>query len=279
MKNLSKKFLGMLLVLLTVISCFSGCINNSVFHSHKYKLKSNESGHFMECSCGEVKDSAEHTFDWVVDVEPTYTAPGYKHKECGVCGYDTNECITTERLLREGVITDKMVDPSLRTFESFSDQYELQTFYNENKDKINAKFLYLNTTFDQEKGLHIEWPNKVNYYFNYESENNNQYTDCCITTYAGIYSEELGTDTDITKDVPYHSITLELVSNEFYTEVDNIYFEFHSFNSTIYMWDYVVKIYNDNDCIGCLYYYSGLDINREWLAAFLLENLIVLNNS
>ena len=61
MKNLSKKFLGMLLVLLTVFSGFSGCINNAVFHSHEYKLKSNESGHFMECSCGEVKDSAEHT--------------------------------------------------------------------------------------------------------------------------------------------------------------------------------------------------------------------------
>ena len=279
MKNTVKKFIGVVLVLLIILSSFSGCINNSVFHSHDYKLKSNETHHFKECSCGEIADMAEHTLEWVVDLEPTYSRPGIQAKKCEGCEYDTNERITTERLLHEGVITDEMVDPSLGTSEGFSNQHELQTFYNENKDKLNANFLYLNTIFNEDEGLHIEWPDKVSYYLNYESENNNQFTDCRITTYAGIYSEELGTDTDITMDVPYHSITLNLVSNEFYTEVDDIYFEFHSFNNIKYTWDYVVKIYSDNDCIGYLYYCSGLDINREWLAAFLLENLMVLKNS
>ena len=45
------------------------------------------SGHWRECDCGFKGELAEHTYQWVVDSEPTPTASGLKHEECTVCGY------------------------------------------------------------------------------------------------------------------------------------------------------------------------------------------------
>ena len=82
MKNLVKKSLGIVLVLLTVLSCFSSCVDSSMFHIHDFKQKIDENKHFMECSCGEIKDSAEHEFSWRKD---------YTGKECAACGYIIDE--------------------------------------------------------------------------------------------------------------------------------------------------------------------------------------------
>ena len=43
--------------------------------------------HWHECECGNKKDVGDHTFEYVIDKEPTETQPGYKHNECTVCGY------------------------------------------------------------------------------------------------------------------------------------------------------------------------------------------------
>ena len=43
--------------------------------------------HWRECDCGYRTDLAEHTFEWVIDQEPTPEATGLKHEECTVCGY------------------------------------------------------------------------------------------------------------------------------------------------------------------------------------------------
>lgn len=44
-------------------------------------------GHWHECECGFKADLADHTFEWVVDREPTPTASGEKHEQCTICGY------------------------------------------------------------------------------------------------------------------------------------------------------------------------------------------------
>lgn len=43
--------------------------------------------HWRECECGDRTDIGEHTFEYVIDKEPTAAKPGYKHNECTVCGY------------------------------------------------------------------------------------------------------------------------------------------------------------------------------------------------
>ena len=45
------------------------------------------SGHWRECECGFKAELAAHSFQWVVDLEPTPTTNGQKHEQCTVCGY------------------------------------------------------------------------------------------------------------------------------------------------------------------------------------------------
>ena len=42
--------------------------------------------HWHECECGFTTDLGEHEYVYVVDVEPTPTSTGWKHRECTVCG-------------------------------------------------------------------------------------------------------------------------------------------------------------------------------------------------
>ena len=68
----------------TVIVTYKG-----IPHTHSYGAdwKSDADNHWHECPCGDKKDTAAHTFRWVIDKEATATARGSKHEECTVCGY------------------------------------------------------------------------------------------------------------------------------------------------------------------------------------------------
>ncbi|MCL2675702.1 MAG: DUF4815 domain-containing protein [Firmicutes bacterium] len=65
-------------------------------HTHSYGTawKSDATGHWHECSCGDKSGFAEHTAGgWIVDVAATDTEEGSRHRECTVCGYVTTEVI------------------------------------------------------------------------------------------------------------------------------------------------------------------------------------------
>ena len=150
MKNKIKKSIGVILLLLIIL--LSSCNKESSEHTHDYKLKNDEKLHYQECSCGEKKDSESHNLDWTVDTEPTYSAPGYKHKECTVCGYIIDENTVIERLLHEEVIySDEVsdgVNGEISSFAKFEDYSELEAFYCANKDKIQANIYCINPTLN-----------------------------------------------------------------------------------------------------------------------------------
>lgn len=58
-------------------------------HEHQFDgdWKTDENGHWKECSCGERRNDKHTAGDWIVDIEPTDTQVGSRHKECTVCGY------------------------------------------------------------------------------------------------------------------------------------------------------------------------------------------------
>ena len=57
-------------------------------HDYKAEWTYDENQHWHACTvCGEKKDEAAHTFEWVIDKQPTETEAGSKHEECTVCGY------------------------------------------------------------------------------------------------------------------------------------------------------------------------------------------------
>ena len=55
-----------------------------VFSDEWYTLDSEY--HWHECECGFTTDRGAHEFEYVIDVMPTPTTTGWKHKECTVCG-------------------------------------------------------------------------------------------------------------------------------------------------------------------------------------------------
>lgn len=62
--------------------------------------------HWQLCDdCDEEFNKGVHKFEWVVDQEPSYTAPGYKHEECKTCGAKRNER-TEIAQLEEPVVGD-----------------------------------------------------------------------------------------------------------------------------------------------------------------------------
>ena len=68
----------------TVIVTYKGIPH---VHNHGKDWKSDADNHWHECPCGDRKDTAAHTFKWVIDKEATATTRGSKHEECTVCGY------------------------------------------------------------------------------------------------------------------------------------------------------------------------------------------------
>lgn len=54
--------------------------DNSGWHS-------DDNNHWNTCACGAKLNEAAHTFELVIDKQPTETEAGSKHEECTVCGY------------------------------------------------------------------------------------------------------------------------------------------------------------------------------------------------
>ena len=61
-------------------------------HACSDTWSSDEDGHWHACTvCGDRKDEAGHTWQWVVDRQPTATVKGKRHQECTVCKYRGKE--------------------------------------------------------------------------------------------------------------------------------------------------------------------------------------------
>lgn len=76
-------------VITSDVTLYAAWTENHV-HSYGPEWKSDATGHWQECECGEKGNQATHTpGDWIIDQEATSTSAGSKHKECTVCGYVT----------------------------------------------------------------------------------------------------------------------------------------------------------------------------------------------
>ena len=286
MKNIFKKSMGVVLVLLISLSSFSGCINNLVFHAHNYKLQSNETEHFKECSCGEIKDSAKHTFDWIIDSEPTYTAPGYKYEECADCGYRTGDSIVTDRLVHEDEMTKEgciFPTKSVKETKTCYGCSEFVDFYEKNKNEIKDEFLCFNATSNEEDGIYIldeiVQLRGALYQFAYEGDESNNYLNSYITVSFKMYSSELGSHTD-GSDYVGTAASIAFRMN-FYKTVENINsceFVFHKYYDTDSIYDNIIKIYFNSICVGEIFYLtdSTVYVSKEWIVDYLKEYLFVL---
>ena len=67
-------------------------------HEYGEDWKSDGINHWKECTCGDQKDVATHSFAWKIDTPATEETTGIQHEECTVCGYKRNENTTIPKL-------------------------------------------------------------------------------------------------------------------------------------------------------------------------------------
>ena len=96
---MKKRLLKQTLITLTssFVLVLASC-NNQAPHKHTYskEWKYDETYHWHESTCGHdvVSEKEEHTLsNWIIDLEPTSTSIGHRHKECEICSYSLEEDI------------------------------------------------------------------------------------------------------------------------------------------------------------------------------------------
>ena len=112
-------------------------------HTHSYasQISSNSTHHWYECSCGDKKDYAEHTYgEWSVVTEATETAKGIEKRACNVCGYEetreipqlSHTCTFIDGVCECGKTEvgafDKTIDGSLEDWSTEEKANALKTF-------------------------------------------------------------------------------------------------------------------------------------------------------
>jgi Zn ribbon nucleic-acid-binding protein len=293
-KQIIKAISAVLIFVLTVFSLTACFIeipdgdDEDTSHTHAFEEGADESFYFKECTiCGykidkrpiadSEKDESEHIHNnsWVIDVEPTYTSSGIKHMECNVCGYKSKENTVVDRFISNEEINDGVIDPSMGSCVRFDDFDELDSFCKQNENNLEGSFLCLDLSSAGEEGIFIHEPFTYSTYtFDYEEKNDDKYVNSRLVSDYEFYSEELGSDTDVNEDVLYHSMTLKFISNPQIRIENELRYEFFSYKSEKKMWNYVIKIYDGDNCVAHMYYYTKLDIEREWLVSFLDKYIV-----
>lgn len=189
------------------------------------------------------------------------------------------ENTVADRLIHSENITEGIVDPSLFTYKSFANLTDLNVFCDQHSKMLEGTFLCLDLSYAKEDKIHVQTGLSSDIYaFDYKEEKNNKYYDSKLTTHYSFYSEELGTDTDIYMDVPYHSMTLDFISLPQNSIEEDLQYEFYRYSDEKVIWNHLIKIYSGENCIAYVYYYTGLDISREWVVSFLNEYITLVNN-
>ena len=257
MKNLLRKSIGLMLIVLMLLSTFTACVNDNADANHP----SGDGEH-------------THNYEWLTDIEPTYTSPGIMHKECA-CGKKSDENTEIERLLHEeehqvGLVVD------FPNRETFSSKEKIVEFYEKKQNKINGSFLCIDVSSKPEKGIYITLSPVDHYGFYYDEEHENEYISPYIVVSYGIYSNELGPIYDEMVDGG-ESVSFVMYFYNIESSVDYYQLEFYTIKDCENALDNVVQIMNGGICIGTIYYGSDVYINREWMADYLLDNLFFIN--
>ena len=276
-----KRISGVICLLLTLLLCLAGCEYFAPKHEHEYSPSYDETGHFQKCDCGEITDKAEHSLEWVINKEPTYTSPGYKHQECRVCKYKHKENIMEERLIHEDVIrtdiTGSIVESDLTWYE-FNNFGECQSLFNQNQT-INNSFYCVNPFLNEYENLQIS--NHPLYSPSFSLGYNNAYQpdDLYICdSYFALTIDELTISNPSNNGIGFVpiSIAFRCISLGSVGELKNIEHHFYKFDVPDLKWNYMIEIRCSEKIIGYIFYLENSDISKEWIVKFIEENTVIL---
>lgn len=225
-------------------------------HTHSFKIKYNEEVHYKICECNFKTHQEQHKYKWVVDVEPTVSDEGLKHQECE-CGYKVNEKTIINKLKEDELpYREKML--------YFNDHENFYQYLNES----NLNILFIDDNVEADNVLYD------NYYLYYDEDPDKEYVNQIALIEVSLYFSELGTDTDPEDIALKHSITFVFVFYPVSLKIQELKFEFYSFNDSKLKFNNLIYIYSSNELVGKIFYYSNLNIEQKWIETFLDENLI-----
>ena len=272
MKNPAKKSIGALLILLFMFSTLSSCVNPDTNIGKQ----------------PEADNEHTHAFEWVIDLEPTYTTPGVKHMEC-TCGEKTDINTVADRLVHQEVVSKAAItnDSSMYTQFAYNYAEDLNTFYKSNKEKINATFLAVNATTDADRGIYVVYEGFwTSYVFSYEDDIWNvlqegydpkEYKNPVVTISFDLYSVELDENPDqLDYDGPKVSIVFLMHFCDIGSESVDPTFEFYAYDDGKSALKDLIRVYNQGKCIGEIWYGADSGVSREWIVSYLTENLYII---
>ena len=277
-----KRILGAICLLLTLLLCLAGCEYFAPKHEHEFSPSYDETSHFQKCDCGEITDKADHNLEWVVDKEPSYTAPGYKHQECRGCKYISEESIVDERLIHEDVIKTAIVssiDESDLTWYKFNDFSECQNLFDQNQT-VSTSFYCINPFFKEHENIQIinNPLYSPSFFLGYNDSYQLDNLYVC-DSYFSLAIDELIVSNPSNNGIGFVpiSIAFRCISWGVIGELENIEFHFYKFDVPGLKWNYMIEVRNSEELIGYIFYLTDSNISREWIVKYIEENTIILN--
>ena len=180
-----------------------------------------------------------HSYEWIIDENPTYNTNGKKHQECTICK-EKQEYVTVEKLSQKSTIKENV--------DVFGYSEKLTNLL----DIVELKNL---------------------------NKTGKQYTrEYCIpviskNSFTKVYNNELGYTCDLNEEI---FISMSFLCKLYGTikEISNIRYEFYKYENSKNIFTDLVLMYSDTELIGKIYFSTTLTISDEWITNFINNNLV-----
>lgn len=268
MKRVFTILIGIIISLAAILTLV-GCIDAFAPHVHEYEPSFDEDGHFMKCECGDKIDCTPHTLDWVIDKEPTFTEPGYKHQECE-CGYAL-EKIVTDRLLGEEISSSDMLEPTSKLYDRFNSKKEFNAFFTSCHKWLNRSFLCFDTSSEV---IELKYSLMSDVY-----SSSYKIVNPHLLVSLKLYTRDVITSVDDASG-DNGTVTFFMDFYEFDEGDEDYKFTFHEYDNPRNNMQYLIKVLHGTECVGRIYYRvsSSRDIGREEIASYLSAHLTAVKN-
>lgn len=226
-------------------------------HIHNYVLKSDDKYHYEECLCKDIQAKEAHIYGWIIDVEPTSDDMGQKHQECTKCSYENGNVVKINKIKYD------IINVPLNSL-IFDTSSQLE----DHLSNYNCLFFQEVTTATNIISEH--------YLFRYDSIEENIYKNPKLEIKLSLYFSELGNSSAEDEDVPYYTMSLDIIIDVVKLESKNLNYEFFTYYNEELKYNNIVYIYNDSILIGKILYHTDLDINEDWMVNFLNQHFVII---
>lgn len=206
-----------------------------------------------------------HTYEWIIDENPTYNTNGKKHQECTICK-EKQEYVTVEKLSQKSTIKENV--DVFGYSEKLTNLLDIVELKNLNKTGKQYTREYCIPVISKNSFTKV-----YNNELGYTCDLNEEILVPEIQSSFSFYDENLGPNEN--KDdgiVISMSFLCKLCGTT--KEISNIRYEFYKYENSKNIFTDLVLMYSDTELIGKIYFSTTLTISDEWITNFINNNLV-----